>query len=65
MANCDHHNLIHDAANKAWKIMQDIIDRQAEQIKAKDELIRWVWLKSITLFEAKDRCERALKGGVQ
>ncbi|KKL47424.1 hypothetical protein LCGC14_2335720, partial [marine sediment metagenome] len=35
----------------------DIIDSQAGQIEAKDELIGWVWKTSVTLFEAKDRCK--------
>ncbi len=32
------------------------------QLKAKDALIEWVSKTSVTLFEAKDRCEKALKG---
>ncbi|KKL57397.1 hypothetical protein LCGC14_2235760, partial [marine sediment metagenome] len=30
--------------------------------EAKDELIGWVWKTSVTLFEAKDRCKKALEG---
>ncbi len=38
------------------------VARQAEELEAKDELIGWVWKTSVTLFEAKDRCKKALEG---